>query len=163
ATAQDCEIKLGVAGPMTGGGSSWGLSEKAAVEFEAAYTNANGGLQVGDRKCKVAVVSVDAQSTAAGGAAASNYLASQGVPAVIVGPNDQGSTDPGNAVAKVYNETGVKASTEWYQRGTTNFAPIVVRLMGMNPDTVELAGMPPGEASILVKQMREAGYEGAFG
>ncbi|GJH27076.1 ABC transporter substrate-binding protein [Caballeronia novacaledonica] len=231
AFGQECEIKLGVAGPMTGGGASWGLSEKAAVEFEAAWTNANGGLPLGTRKCKVSVVSVDAQSTAAGGAAAANYLASEGVHAVIgpmlgpeitgfkpvakrngqvnfttsfaanaigpefplvfhelqsppvwsppivkivkdrfklktvviVGPNDQGGTDPGNALAKTYNDAGVKASTEWYQRGTTNFSPIVVRLMSMNPDALELGGMPPGEATILVKQMREAGYEGVFG
>jgi branched-chain amino acid transport system substrate-binding protein len=231
AVAEECEVKLGVAGPMTGAGSSWGLSEKAAVDFEAAWTNANGGLQVGNRKCKVSIVSVDAQSTAAGGAAAGNYLASQGVHAVIgpmlgpeitgykpvakrnnqvdfttsfaanaigpefplafhelqsppvwspavvkavkerfglktavvVGPNDQGGTDPGNALAKTYNDAGIKATTEWYQRGTSNFAPLVTRLMGMNVDAVETGGMPPGEATILVKQMREAGYAGAFG
>jgi len=231
ANAAVCEVKIGVAGPMTGGGASWGLSEKAATEFEVAMTNAQGGLQVGDRKCTVSVVSVDAQSTVSGGAAAANYLASQGVhavvgpvvspeitgfkpvakrngivdftpsfaadvlspdfplvfhevqsppvwapasvkaakdrfnlkTAVITGPNDQGGTDPGNALAKVYNNAGVKTTTEWYQRGTANFAPIVVRLMGMNVDAVELGGMPPGEATILVKQMREAGYSGAFG
>ncbi|VWB18900.1 amino acid ABC transporter substrate-binding protein [Burkholderia lata] len=229
--AQECTIKLGVAGPMTGGGASWGLSEKAATEFEAAWTNARGGLPVGNRKCKVSVVSVDTQSTVAGGAAAANYLASQGVhavvgpvispeitgfrpvakrngvvsftpsfasdvlnpefplvfheiqspvvwapaavkaardrfklkTAVVIGPNDQGGTDPGKALAKTYNEAGVKTTTEWYQRGTANFAPIVVRLMGMNVDAVELGGMPPGEGAILVKQMREAGYNGAFG
>ncbi|MFL9951544.1 ABC transporter substrate-binding protein [Paraburkholderia agricolaris] len=231
AGAQECEVKLGVTGPMTGGGASWGLSEKAATEFEVAWTNANGGLQIGNRKCKVSVISVDSQSTAAGGAAAANYLASQGAhavvgpvispeitgfkpvakrnglvnftpsfaadvispefpgtfhevqsppvwapaavkaakdrfglkTAVVVGPNDQGGTDPGKALAKVYNDTGVKTTTEWYQRGTANFSPIVVRLMGMNVDAVELGGMPPGEASILVKQMREAGFAGAFG
>ncbi len=231
ASAQECEVKLGVTGPMTGGGASWGLSEKAATEFEVAWTNANGGLQVGNRKCKVSVISVDSQSTAAGGAAAANYLASQGAhavvgpvispeitgfkpvakrnglvnftpsfaadvispefpgtfhevqsppvwapaavkaakdrfglkTAVVVGPNDQGGTDPGKALAKVYNDTGVKTTTEWYQRGTANFSPIVLRLMGMNVDAVELGGMPPGEASILVKQMREAGFAGAFG
>lgn len=231
ATAQECQVKIGVAGPMTGAGASWGLSEKAATEFEVEWTNANGGLPLGGRKCKVSLVSVDSQSTAAGGAAAANYLVSQGVhavvgpvvspeitgfkpvakrnnlvdftpsfaadvispafplafhevqsppvwapaavkaakdrfglkTAVVIGPNDQGGTDPGKALAKVYNDSGIKATTEWYQRGTANFSPIVVRLMGMNVDTVELGGMPPGEAGILVKQMREAGYTGAFG
>ncbi|MDB5596839.1 MAG: Extracellular ligand-binding receptor, partial [Hyphomicrobiales bacterium] len=74
AAAQECEVKIGTVGPMTGGGSSWGLSEKAGVEFEAAWTNANGGLQMGNRKCKVKVISFDGQATAAGGAAASNYF-----------------------------------------------------------------------------------------
>jgi branched-chain amino acid transport system substrate-binding protein len=93
AAAQDCEVKLGTVGPMTGGGASWGLSEKAGVEFEAAWTNANGGLQVGNRRCKVTVVAVDGQATAAGGAAASNYFASQKVFAIngpMVGPENTG-------------------------------------------------------------------------
>jgi branched-chain amino acid transport system substrate-binding protein len=231
AAAQECEVKLGVVGPMTGGGASWGLGEKAAVEFEAAWTNAKGGLQVGDRKCKVLVVSVDGQSSVAGGAAAASYLASQNVHAVVgpipspettgfkpvakrygevnfstsfaadsigpefplafhelqsppvwgtavvkavkdrfgfktgvvIGPNDQGGTDPGKALAKMYNAAGVETTTEWYQRGTTNFAPIVARFMSINPGTIELGPMPPGEGALFVKQMLEAGYEGAFG
>src|SRR5438105_9558072 len=93
AAAQECEVKIGAAGPMTGGGASWGLAVRAGTEFEAALVNANGGLPMGNRKCKVSVVSVDSQSTAAGGAAAANYLASQGVFAVdgpIVGPEATG-------------------------------------------------------------------------
>ena len=229
--AQQCEVKLGVAGPMTGGGAGWGMAEKGGTEFEAAWNNANGGIQVGNRKCKVTVVSFDAQSTAAGGAAAANYFASQNVhavvgpipspettgfkpvakrhgeinfatsfsadvigpdyplafhkvqgpqvwgpmvikaakerfnfkTAVVMGPNDQGGTDAGKALSKIYGDLGVKASEEWYQRGTTNFAPIVTRLMSRRPDTVELGPMPPGEAAILTKQLLEAGYTGAFG
>jgi branched-chain amino acid transport system substrate-binding protein len=231
AAAQECEVKLGIVGPMTGGGAGWGLAEKAGTEFEAAWTNANGGLQIGNRKCKVTVFSFDAQSTAAGGAAASNYFASQGVhlvvgpipspettgfkpvakrhgqinfatsfsvdaigpdfplafhkvltpptwgpilikaardrfnfkSVVVMGPNDQGGTDAGKALSKLYSEVGAKATEEWYQRGTTNFAPIVTRIMNMKPEAVELGPMPPGEAAILVKQLLEAGYNGAFG
>lgn len=231
ALADDCEVKLGVVGPMTGGGAPWGLSEKAATEFEAAWTNAHGGLQVGDHKCKVSVVSVDTQSTVAGGAAASNTLASQNIfaingpipsnevagfrpvakrnkqvwftptfkvdaispdfpngfhkvqtppvwgplvvkaikerfdvkSAVVVGPNDEGGTDAGNALAKNYEAGGVTARTEWYQRGTTNFAPLALRIAGMNVDAVEVGPMPPGEAGLLAKQLLEAGYPGAIG
>ncbi len=231
AAAQDCEVKIGAVGPMTGAGASWGLSGKAGTEFEAAWTNLNGGLPMGARKCKVSVISFDSLSTAAGGAAAANYMASQNVHAVVgpipspentgfkpvgkrsdivnittafavdslgpefpltfhqlqtppvwgpivikaakdrfnlksvvvVGPNDQGGTDPGKALAKIYNDNGVKAATEWYQRGTSNFSAIATRLMAMKPDSVELGPMPPGEAGILVKQMWEAGFTGAFG
>ena len=231
AAAQSCEVKIGVLGPMSGGGSSQGLAEKAAVEFEAAYTNANGGLQVGNRKCKVVPTSYDSQATAAGGAAAANYFASQGVHAavgpvpsvelagfkpiakrygivnfahsyakdvintqyplafavsltpqvwgayvvkaardefkfnkvIVVAPNDQGGTDAGKALVQEYEKAGAKATLEFYQRGTTNFAPIVARLMSMSPESVEFGPMPPGEAGILVKQMLGAGYTGAFG
>ena len=93
AAAQDCEVKIGTVGPMSGGASAWGLSMKAAVEFEAAWTNANGGLQMGNRKCKVTVVPYDSLATASGAAAAANFFASQNVHAVngpVVGPESTG-------------------------------------------------------------------------
>ena len=232
AIAQNCEIKMGVAAPMTGGGSAWGIALRGGTEFEAAWHNANGGLPVGNRKCKISVSTVDTLQTASGAAAASNTLASQGVRLVIgpvsspentgwkpvgkrngqlnftttfaldaigpdvplafqnqpppaawgasalkvaadrfkiktltlVAPNDQGGTDAGNALLQYYNEVGVKGNApEWYQRGTVNFAPIVARLMMQAPDGIETGPMPPGEASILAKQLLEAGYKGVFG
>jgi len=231
ASAEDCQIKIGMVGPMTGGAATYGLAEKAATEFEAAWTNANGGLQVGGRKCQVSVVSYDSQATAAGGAAGSNYMASQGIFAIIgpipspevtgfkpvskrhnqvnmsssyasdvigpefplafnldvpppvwgtqvvkaakerykmqsviiVGPNDQGGTDAGKALLNAYTEAGIKVSSEWYQRGTANFAPIVARLMSSDSAAIELGPMGPGEAAILAKQLLEAGYAGVLG
>jgi branched-chain amino acid transport system substrate-binding protein len=231
AAADDCVVKIGIAGPMTGGGASWGLAEKAGVDFEALWVNDEGGLPVGNQKCKVVVVPVDALSTVAGGAAASNYLASQGVhavngpivgpenagfkpvakrndqvtftatfateaigpdfplafhqlqspqtwgtlvvkavkdfynldSAVLVGPNDQGGVDTSEALAKLYNAAGVTTKLEYYQRGTTNFSPIVARLMGMDVSVVDLTSLPPGEAGILAKQLNEAGYTGTIG
>jgi branched-chain amino acid transport system substrate-binding protein len=85
ALAQACEVKVGMAGPLTGGASAWGLAMKTSMEFVATRHNDAGGLPVGDKKCKVNVVTVDAQCSAAGGAAASNYLASQNVK-ILIGP-----------------------------------------------------------------------------
>jgi branched-chain amino acid transport system substrate-binding protein len=85
ASAQECEVKLGMAGALTGGASAWGLAMKSGAEFAAALANEAGGLQMGNRKCKVRVVSVDAQCTAAGGAAASNYLAGENIK-ILIGP-----------------------------------------------------------------------------
>jgi branched-chain amino acid transport system substrate-binding protein len=85
AVAQNCEIKLGVAAPMTGGAAAWGLAMKGGTELEAAIRNAEGGVQVGNRKCKVVVSTVDTLQTAAGAAAASNNLASQGIK-LVIGP-----------------------------------------------------------------------------
>lgn len=79
AMAQDCEVKIGAVGPLSGGAAAWGLSTKAGTEFVAALVNSEGGVQMGDRKCQVRVLPFDAQYTAAGGAAAANYLASEGV------------------------------------------------------------------------------------
>ena len=231
AAAQECEVKIGAVAPMTGGASAWGLALKAGAEFQAAVVNSEGGLQVGNRKCKVKVVSVDGQCTAAGGAAASNFLASEKVAAVmgplcspettgfrpvakrngqvafstsymkdvmtpefplvfhaqtgpavfgpilikeakakfkfnsvlVLGPNDQSGTDAGRQVSKMYVDQGVKASEEWYQRGTTNFAAIASRILSMNPDVLELAATPPGDVSSVVKALQEAGFKGVFG
>jgi branched-chain amino acid transport system substrate-binding protein len=82
---------------------------------------------------------------------------------VLVGPNDQGGTDAGNALIKYYGEAGVPGEPEWYQRGTMNFAPIATRILSMSPDVIELGPMPPAEATTLVRQLTEAGYKGAFG
>lgn len=231
ATAQDCEIKIGAAGPMAGAAAAWGLAEKLGTEFQAALVNEEGGLQVGDRKCRVAVYTFDSQYTAAGGAAAANYFASEGVHAVngpvgspeltgfkpvakrqgqinfstsyakdaigpdfplafhalqapqawgpilikeakerfgfqsamLIGPNDQGGTDATRALAEMYTGAGVDATEEYYQRGTTNFAAIATRIMNRNPDTIEISTVPPGDQTILIKQLLEAGYEGAIG
>lgn len=231
AMAEDCVVKIGTVGPMTGAAASWGQTEKAGVEFEARYTNEHGGLKMGDKMCKVEVVSYDAQSTAAGAAAAANYFASQGVHAVngpvlspentgwkpvanrnnivsfatsfaadvigpdyplnfhktqsppawgppvlqavkdhyhlnsvlLIGPNDQGGTDAITALSKLYDAVGIKAFSEYYQRGTTNFSPIAVRIMAKHVDAVDMTTLPPGEGAILAKELREAGFDGAFG
>jgi len=81
--AENCIVKLGSVGPLTGAASAWGLAHKAGPEFIAALTNEAGGLSIGGRKCRVEVVPYDSQYTAAGGAAASNYLANEDVHAVI--------------------------------------------------------------------------------
>jgi branched-chain amino acid transport system substrate-binding protein len=231
AAAQECEVKIGAVAPMTGGASAWGLALKGGAELQAAIVNSEGGLPMGNRKCKVKVVAIDGQCTAAGGAAASNLLASENVAAtmgplcspestgfrpvakrngqvsfstsymkdiltpefpfmfhalqgpavfgpifikeakakfkfnsvVVLGPNDQGGTDSGRQISKMYTDQSVKASEEWYQRGTTNFAPIAARVIAQEPDVLELAATPPGDVAPIVRSLLEAGFKGIFG
>lgn len=231
ALAQDCQITIGATGPYSGGASAWGLAMKGGVEFQAALANEAGGLPVGDRKCTVNVVAIDAQCSTAGGAAAANNFAGQGIRAivgpvcspettgfkpvaqrngqvvfsssyvsdvigpdfpltfhllqgprawgpividtarknfdfdnvVVLGPNDQGGTDAGHKIAQMYADQGVTATEEYYQRGTTNFAPLATRIMNMNPDSVEFGGTPTADISQIVRQLTEAGYEGIYG
>ena len=82
---------------------------------------------------------------------------------VLVAPNDQGGTDIASVDADVYKKNGIAATEEYYQRGTTNFGPIVTRIMNAKPEAVDLASSPPGDAGILVKQLRQAGFEGPIG
>ncbi|OZI75247.1 ABC transporter substrate-binding protein [Bordetella genomosp. 12] len=83
--------------------------------------------------------------------------------ALTIAPNDQAGTDVAEVVAAAYEKNGVPTKLEYYQRGTTNFAPIVTRIMASNPDTVDTVSTPPGDAGILVKQLRQAGYKGVIG
>lgn len=81
----------------------------------------------------------------------------------LIAPNDQGGTDIASVNAEVYRDNGIEAMEEYYQRGTTNFAPIVTRIMMSNPDAVDTASTPPGDAGTLIKQLRQAGFKGAVG
>ncbi len=231
AMAQSCEIKIGGMGPMSGGAAQWGLAMSGAAELAAAEVNAEGGLKMGDKKCKVIVVPYDSKYTADGAAAGANALAAQGIkiivgpvgspeatgikpvaarneqltwnaayaknalepkyplafhvapaPAVwadpmikkalqvfpmksvaLVAPNDQAGTDIVAVDAEAYRANGIKTTEEYYQRGTTNFAPIVTRILAAKPDVVDTASSPPGDAGVIVKQLRLAGFTGPIG
>jgi branched-chain amino acid transport system substrate-binding protein len=82
---------------------------------------------------------------------------------MIVAPNDQGGTDIASVDAEAYKKNGVETTEEYYQRGTTNFAPIITRIMNARPEAVDTASSPPGDAGIIVKQLRQAGFEGPIG
>jgi branched-chain amino acid transport system substrate-binding protein len=82
---------------------------------------------------------------------------------VVVAPNDQGGTDIASVDAEVYKANGIQAIEEYYQRGTTNFAPIITRILSAHPDGVDTASSPPGDAGIMVKQLRQAGFKGPIG
>jgi branched-chain amino acid transport system substrate-binding protein len=231
AAAQECEVKIGAVGPMSGATASWGLATKAAADQLAGLYNEGGGLPMGSRKCKVKVVPYDSLCTAAGGAAASNFMASEKVAVVlgpscspettgfrpvakrhgqvnfsasymlgvispefplafhaltapitfgpyvikaaidqfkfksimVVGPNDSGGTDGSRQLLKQFTEAGIQASEEYYQRGTTNFAPLAARIINAGVDAVEIATLPPGDASNLMGRLMEAGYKGVIG
>jgi branched-chain amino acid transport system substrate-binding protein len=229
--AEDCELKIGAMGPMSGGAAQWGLAMEGAAVLAAAEANAAGGLQVGSKKCKVTVVSYDSKYTADAAAAGSNAFASQDIHFIIgpvgspestgikpvaarneqiawnasyaknaleakyplmfhiapgpagwadaviktakkhfpmksvalIAPNDQGGTDIASVDAEVYRANGITTTEEYYQRGTTNFAPIVTRVLATKPDAVDTASSPPGDAGVLVKQLRLAGFTGPIG
>lgn len=82
---------------------------------------------------------------------------------VVVAPNDQGGTDVASVNAETYKANGIRTTEEYYQRGTTNFAPIVTRIMNARPDAVDTASSPPGDAATMVKQLLEAGFAGVIG
>ncbi len=229
--AGPCELKVGAIGPLAGPAAEWGLTLVRAAEFAAAEANAAGGLQVGDQKCHVTIVTFDSKYTAEGAAAGTNSFVSQrikfiigpiGSPEItglkpvanrngilvfgdgyaknaigpqwplvfhespgpsgwadaiikvaktkfkmksvaIIVPNDQGGTDISSVDADAYRANGIQAVEEFYQRGTTNFAPIVTRLLSHKTDAIDIASSPPTDGGTILKQLRQAGFTGPIG
>jgi branched-chain amino acid transport system substrate-binding protein len=81
----------------------------------------------------------------------------------VIAPNDQGGTDIASVDADIYKKHGLATHEEYYQRGTTNFAPIITRMLAENPGAVDTASSPPGDAGVIVKQLRQAGFTGPIG
>ena len=226
----DCVLKIGTLGPLTGPAADFGLSMEATAKFVAAEANDAGGLQVGDKKCKVEVSSYDTGYTSQGAAAGATEFASKGIKFVIgplgateltgmkpvaarydmllaangfgrdalekkyplvfhlgpgpfvwsgpiieaaqkefdftnvkiIAPNDQSGDDIAIVDADSYDKLGLKVARDTYQRGTQDFAPVVSRLLRGNPDLIDFASSPAGDVGTMIKQLRQAGYDGTF-
>lgn len=47
-----------------------------------------------------------------------------------------------------------------YEPGTTDFFPVMTKVIGGKPDQIVLSGVSPGDAPLLLKAARQLGYEG---
>jgi branched-chain amino acid transport system substrate-binding protein len=67
--------------------------------------------------------------------------------------------DEGVAAA---NELGLEivSSEDTYEPGTTDFFPVMSKVVSGSPDLIVLSGVAPADAPLLVKTARELGYEG---
>lgn len=52
--------------------------------------------------------------------------------------------------------------TQYVPRGTTDFYPVLAKLLANNPDMIDVDSMAPADIAICIKQAREKGYKGAF-
>ncbi len=50
--------------------------------------------------------------------------------------------------------------SQFYERGTSDFYPLLNKMIAGKPDFVDFSGAPPGDQALMVKQMRELGYKG---
>lgn len=54
----------------------------------------------------------------------------------------------------------VVSSDETYEPSTTDFTQVVSRVVKGNPDLIELTGVAPGDAPLLIKAARDQGFKG---
>jgi branched-chain amino acid transport system substrate-binding protein len=50
--------------------------------------------------------------------------------------------------------------SQFYERGTSDFYPLLNKLLVAKPDFVDFTGAAPGDQALIVKQLRELGYKG---
>ncbi|NJC82948.1 ABC transporter substrate-binding protein [Planosporangium mesophilum] len=82
--------------------------------------------------------------------------------AAVIAPNDQSGNDIAVINEKKFSEQGIPVKRDTYQRGTQDFAPIVSRLMATRADVIDFASSPAGDVGTMIKQLRQAGYQGSF-
>ncbi len=231
ATAQE-ELKIGGIGPLSGGGTAWGLALQRGVQLAVDDVVKSGGLKVGGKTYMPKLVMIDDQYTSAGGRLAADRLVNVEKAKFIIGPigspsvlsavavttpaqvlmlsngfsaailkNDakspfnfraMGSTvefgpamvkwyrqnypaakkvaliAPNDAVGQsvvpqleaYYKEAGFEVWKELYDRGSKEFTPLLTRMISQNVDLLDLNSNAPGEAALLLKQARQAGFKG---
>ena len=50
--------------------------------------------------------------------------------------------------------------SQFYERGISDFYPLLNKLILTNPDLIDVTGVPPGDQALIIKQARELGYKG---
>ena len=231
APAQDV-IKVGGIGPLSGGGTAWGLAAQRGMELAVEDVNAKGGVTAGGKTYKLELIMYDDQYTGQGGKAAAERLVNQDNVKFIIGPvgsppalgvisvtnpakvialtdgyapqilkND--TPDPYNfriyntniefgpplikwlkenvpqikkvgmlapndtvgqsvtpALAEDYKKQGFEPQIDLFERGTKEFTPLILRMMAQKVDAFEFDGNAPGDAGLMLKQIRQAGFRG---
>lgn len=104
-------LKVGGIGPLSGGGTAWGLALQRGVELGVDKVNAGGGLKAGGKTYKLEAVVYDDQYSGAGGKSAAERLVNQDKVNFIIGP--VGSPSALGAIS-VTNPARVIALTNGY-------------------------------------------------
>jgi branched-chain amino acid transport system substrate-binding protein len=83
--AQDV-LKVGGIGPLSGGGTAWGLAAQRGIQLAMDDINAKGGVKAGGKTYTLELVMYDDQYTGQGGKAAAERLVNQDKVSFIIGP-----------------------------------------------------------------------------
>jgi len=80
--------------------------------------------------------------------------------AVTWAPNDVSGWDVTKHYLKAFKDNNINVLlSEYYERGTRDFYPILTRIKAKNPDLLYSCGSPPGDVGLMVKQAREMGIK----
>jgi len=84
----------------------------------------------------------------------------------FLGPNDELGKNDAKAIKAEVEKLKGKGVTfvgdEYYERGSRDFGPALLRLIAQKPDIIDTDGSPTGSIGLIAKQARELGYTGYF-
>ena len=79
----------------------------------------------------------------------------------MLNPNDATGKETEAVARKIWESLGVKVlSSDWYERGTTEFQPIAAKMVGQKTDVIDLAAAPPGDSGLIFKELKVLGWSG---
>jgi branched-chain amino acid transport system substrate-binding protein len=78
----------------------------------------------------------------------------------LLAPNDAVGQSVTSALADDYRKQGFEAIVDLFERGTKEFTPLILRMMAQKVDAFEFDGNSPGDAGLMLKQIRQAGFKG---
>lgn len=78
----------------------------------------------------------------------------------LIAPNDAVGQQAITALVDRYGSQGFEVWTDFYERGSKEFTPLLLRMVSEDVDLFDLNSNAPGEAALLLRQAREIGYTG---
>lgn len=79
----------------------------------------------------------------------------------LLNPNDATGQDTEKIARKAWEAAGVKVvSSDWYERGSSEFQPVAAKLGALKPDAVDLCSTPSADAGLVFKEMAGMGWNG---
>lgn len=78
----------------------------------------------------------------------------------MIAPNDAVGQQAITALVDRYRSQGLEVWTDFYERGSKEFTPLLLRMNAEGVDLFDLNSNAPGEAALLLRQAREVGYTG---
>lgn len=81
----------------------------------------------------------------------------------VLNPDDEtgrSGLDSAKLIAEINNLKII--TTEFYERGTKEFTPLLTRVIAKNPDLIDTSQTDPTSCALINKQARELGYKGVI-
>ncbi len=172
-------LKIGGIGPLSGGGTAWGLAVQRGVQMAVDEANARGGLKIGGKTYKPELIMYDDKYSATGGRSAAERLVNFDKVKFIIGPIGTPSV---MAVVPIINQARVIMLSNGYapdilklhgkegynfrtMNSNVEFGPAMVRWLKENrPEARKVALIVPNDATgqvvmpTLGQAYKDAGY-----